>query len=113
MVTSVRKFGNRGFVSNVVEKLYGYDVFISYTRLDDPNSTFALAIDTLLTQGDAAKKRKPMRCFLDTREMPHDEVLKLAIEHNISISRFVLIIAGAASSDHPWMCFEAEMAYNH
>src|SRR5271165_6826996 len=87
MATSVRKFGNRGFVSNVVEKLYGYDVFISYTRLDDPNSTFALAIHTLLTQGDAAKKRKPMRCFLDTREIIQ-RLIKAAADRMGSVADF-------------------------
>jgi hypothetical protein len=107
------KAEDRGFVTKVVERLYGYDIFISYTRLDDPRSTFALALHALLTQGDVAKKRKPMRCFLDTREMPHDEELKIAIEHNIFASRFVLIIASPAASDHPWMCFEAEMAHKH
>ncbi len=96
-----------------LERLYGFDVFISYTRRDDPNSAYALALQTQLAQGSEKPKRKPMRCFLDLRDLPHDDELKRAIEVKIRASTFVLFVAGPNAADHSWMCFEAEMARKH
>jgi hypothetical protein len=96
-----------------LERLYGYDVFISYTRMDDPQSAYPLSLHTLLTQGSQVPARLPMRCFMDLRDLPHDEELKKAIEDKIRVSRYVVFVAGPHAADHPWMCFEAEMAHKY
>jgi hypothetical protein len=99
--------------SAFVERLYGYDIFISYTRRDDPNSAYTLALQATLTQGSLEEKRPPMRCFLDLRDLPHDDELRAAIEAKIRASRHVLFIAGPNAINHEWMCFEADMARKH
>ena len=113
MASPVVASENSGFISRMIERFYGYDLFISYNRQDDPNSVFALTTHALLSEGAVKKKRLPMRCFLDLRDMPHDDELRRAIEQKIFASRFVLFIAGVHSADHEWMSFEAEMARKH
>src|SRR5688572_5429070 len=90
----------RAFWSKAIERLYGYDVFISHTRRDDSESLFPLAVQSILNEGSRDEKRKPMRCFLDLHDMPHDDELRKAIAAKISASRFLLIIAGPQSAEH-------------
>jgi len=101
------------WLRSLLDYLYGFDVFISYTRRDDPQSLYPLALQATLTQGSKDPKRAPMRCFLDLRDLPHDEELKKVIERKVQSSKYVLFVAGRNAENHTWMCFEAAMARKH
>ncbi len=101
----------RGLVGRIMDALYGYDIFLSYTRADDPGSRFASVLRARLS--DDTEGRKPLRCFLDAGDMPHDETLRRSIVERVRASRVLLVIAGPACTDHPWVCFEVEAALEY
>lgn len=93
----------RGILTWLLDRLYGYDVFISYTRGDDPGSQYANALFVELTQ-------RKMRCFLDIHAIDRDEELRRGIAGKLKASRRMVILAGAAAGEHAWVLDEARLA---
>ena len=94
-----------GLVGWLMERLFGYDVFLSYTRQDDPESQYANALFVRLT-GD----RPQLRCFLDVKNLNRDETLHAAIAGKVRASRFLVILAGPAAGERPAVIEEAQLA---
>jgi tetratricopeptide (TPR) repeat protein len=105
LISRLRKPGPIG---RVMDALYGYDVFFSYTRADDPHSVFATRLKSLLDEGVGG--RKSVCSFLDAGDIPHDEGLTKALTEKIRASRSLIILAGRGSLNHRWVCFEVQTA---
>jgi tetratricopeptide (TPR) repeat protein len=94
-----------GLIGRLIERLFGYDVFLSYTRQDDPESQYANALFVRLT-GD----RPRLRCFLDVKALNRDETLHAAIAGKVRATRFLVILAGPAAGERPSVIEEAQLA---
>lgn len=95
----------RGLLAWLIDCLYGYDVFLSYTRIDDPESRYALALYARLTNGSPR-----LRCFIDEKHLSSDRILDEALKSQIRSSRIIAILAGIGASDREAMLAEARYA---
>ncbi len=93
----------RSLFAWLIDSLYGYDVFISYTRLDDPRSQYANALFVALTE-------RRLRCFLDVHEIDRDGPLSAVIAGKVRASRTILFLGGTAAGDRRAVLDEAQLA---
>jgi len=93
----------RGILAWLIDHLYGYDVFLSYTRLDDAKSQYSSALFVELTN-------RRLRCFLDVHELDRHQPLSKAIASKLRASRFLAILAGPATGDRSTVLAEAQLA---
>ena len=92
LTTESPRLQRRSFFAWLIDRLYGYDVFISYTRLDDPQSQYSNALFVALTE-------RGLRCFLDLHEIDRDQPLDVGIAAKVRASRTLVILAGGAAGD--------------
>jgi tetratricopeptide (TPR) repeat protein len=97
-----------GPIGRIMDALYGYDIFLSYARADDPDSVFATTLKSLLDEN--IDGHKPVRCFLDAGDMPHDETLTRALTVKIRASHTLVVLAGPTCLNHRWVNFEVQTA---
>lgn len=84
--------------------LFGYDVFISYKRGDDPSSSSSYA-KRLKEQLSAAG----YQCFLDDDDAPAGEALSPAIERGIRRSRIMVVLCTPAALKSAWVANEVKL----
>jgi hypothetical protein len=94
-----------GPLARLLERLFGYDVFLSYTRKDDPDSAYANALFVKLTN-----ERPKLRCFLDLKNLNRDQTLSDAIAAKVRASRFFVVLAGTAAGERKPVLDEARLA---
>lgn len=98
----------RGFFAWLIDRLYGNDVFLSYTRLDDPDSRYALALYARLSNGSPR-----LRCFLDEKKLSNDGILTDELKRQIRSSRIIVILAGVGAGDRETVLAEAQYATDY
>jgi hypothetical protein len=86
-------------IASWAARLLGYDFFISYKRVE--SSQYAAALESRLFESDFA-------CFLDENEAPAGSPLTRTVQHGLSRSRVMILLAspGAIASD--WVGKEVE-----
>ncbi|NOT29121.1 MAG: TIR domain-containing protein, partial [Planctomycetes bacterium] len=86
--------GVPGPLDRFLDRVFGYDWFLSYRRADSEGGSYARALDAEL-------RRRGYRCFFDDREYPGGRVrasLRRAVRRS---STFVLVVTrGALGSEH-------------
>src|SRR4051794_38142950 len=84
-------------VRAVTDRIFGYDVFVSYSRKDGLIYAQRLEDDLL---------RSRLRCFLDSVEMPPGESLHLSLSGALRRSSALVIVASPGALESPYMPVE-------
>lgn len=91
------QFGQFLLPKNLTDFIFGYDVFISYSRHDSRH--YAAALQEQLTKLD-------YRCFLDTNELPSGEQLASTLRHAVQRSAVLVLVGSPAALESPYVLQE-------
>ena len=84
-------------VRAITDRVFGYDVFVSYSRKDGMTYAQQLEKDLL---------RNRLRCFLDSEEMPPGESLHLSLRGALRRSSAIVLVASPGALQSPYMPVE-------